>query len=65
VPLSTHPTVTADGVAGRHVDLRPYVITAGESVTVAAGGLSRFAPGEGEMIVNSGRGGGAKDTWIL
>jgi uncharacterized circularly permuted ATP-grasp superfamily protein len=65
VPLSVHPTVTADGIAGRHVDLRPFVITAGEQVTVAAGGLSRFAPGEGEMIVNSGRGGGAKDTWVL
>lgn len=65
IALSVHPTVTADGIAGRHVDLRPFVVTSGERVTVAAGGLSRFAPGEGEMIVNSGRGGGAKDTWIL
>jgi len=65
VALSVHPTVVAGGLAGRHVDLRPFVVTAGDSVTVAAGGLSRFAPGKGEMIVNSGRGGGAKDTWIL
>lgn len=65
VALSVHPTVTPAGIRDRHVDLRPFVVTAGEQVTVAAGGLSRFAPGEGEMIVNSGRGGGAKDTWIL
>lgn len=65
VALSVHPTVTAAGIRDRHVDLRPFVVTAGELVTVAAGGLSRFAPGEGEMIVNSGRGGGAKDTWVL
>jgi carboxylate-amine ligase len=65
VALSTHPTVTAAGIRGRHVDLRPFVVTVGEQVTVAAGGLTRFAPGEGEMIVNSGRGGGAKDTWVL
>ena len=65
VPLSVHPTVTAAGIRDRHVDLRPFVVTAGEQVTVATGGLSRFAPGEGEMIVNSGRGGGAKDTWVL
>lgn len=65
VPLSVHPTLTAAGIAPRHVDLRPFVITAGESVTVAAGGLSRFGPEAGEMIVNSRRGGGVKDTWVL
>lgn len=65
VPLSVHPTLTAGGIAPRHVDLRPFVITAGESVTVATGGLSRFAPEAGEMIVNSRQGGGVKDTWVL
>jgi carboxylate-amine ligase len=65
VRLSTHPTLTSEGVAGRHVDLRPYVVTAGEAVTVLAGGLSRFGREEGEMVVNSGQGGGVKDTWVL
>lgn len=65
VALSVHPTLTEDGIAGRHVDLRPFAISAGESVTVAAGGLTRFATERDSMIVNSGRGGGAKDTWVL
>jgi carboxylate-amine ligase len=65
VALSTHPTLTGDGIAARHVDLRPFVITVGEAVTVVPGGLTRFARGEGEMVVNSGQGGGVKDTWIL
>jgi carboxylate-amine ligase len=65
VRLSTHPTVTADGIAARYVDLRPYVVTAGDAVTVLAGGLSRFGREEGEMVVNSGQGGGVKDTWVL
>ncbi len=47
VALSTHPTVTPAGIGERHVDLRPFVVTAGESVTVAAGGLTRFARGRG------------------
>lgn len=65
VRLSTHPTLTERGIAVRHVDLRPFVITAGEDVTVLPGGLSRFGREEGEMIVNSGQGGGVKDTWVL
>ncbi|WP_354700885.1 hypothetical protein DSM112329_01177 [Paraconexibacter sp. AEG42_29] len=65
VPLSTHPTVI-DGVAQpRHVDLRPFVMLAGESARVVAGGLTRVALREGSMIVNSSQEGGAKDTWIL
>jgi uncharacterized circularly permuted ATP-grasp superfamily protein len=65
VPLSVHPTLTPGGLAKRHVDLRPFVVSGGGSMTVAAGGLTRFARAEGEMVVNSGRGGGAKDTWVL
>lgn len=65
IPLSTHPTVI-DGVAHpRHVDLRPFVLMAGETVHVMAGGLTRVALKEGSMIVNSSQDGGAKDTWIL
>ena len=65
VALSVHPTLTPGGVANRHVDLRPFVVSDGEFATVAAGGLTRFARAAGEMVVNSGRGGGAKDTWVL
>jgi carboxylate-amine ligase len=65
IALSVHPTLLDGELGWRHVDLRPFVVTAGEQVTVAAGGLSRFARAEGEMIVNSGRGGGAKDTWVI
>lgn len=65
VPLSTHPTVVDGELRSRHVDLRAFVITADTGSTVVPGGLTRFARGEGEMVVNSGRGGGAKDTWVL
>ena len=51
-------------MAPRHVDLRPYIIT-GSSTWVLPGGLTRVALGEGELIVNSSRGGGSKDTWVL
>ncbi len=65
VPLSTHPTVDGDQLAPRHVDLRPYAITVGDRVEVPRSALTRFAPDPGEMIVNSSRGGGAKDTWVV
>ena len=65
VALSVHPTVVDGALSSRHVDLRPFVITDKNEVTVVPGGLTRFARGAGEMVVNSGQGGGAKDTWIL
>jgi uncharacterized circularly permuted ATP-grasp superfamily protein len=65
VPLSLHPTIVDGELRSRHVDLRPFVISNGEDICVVPGGLTRFAREEGEMVVNSGRGGGAKDTWIL
>ena len=65
VRLSTVPTADADGVlAPRHVDLRPFAVF-GETISIVPGGLSRVAMVEGSMIVNSSRGGGSKDTWIL
>jgi uncharacterized circularly permuted ATP-grasp superfamily protein len=65
VNLSTVPTVTADGgLAPRHVDLRPFSVF-GSRVRTVPGGLTRVATGEGSMIVNSSRGGGSKDTWVL
>lgn len=51
--------------AGRHVDLRPYCLFDGESVTVVPGGLTRVALREGSVVVNSSQGGGSKDTWVL
>jgi uncharacterized circularly permuted ATP-grasp superfamily protein len=65
VPLSTHPTVCGGRLEPRRVDLRPFVVSAGDRTTVPSGGLTRFARGAGEMIVNSSRGGGCKDTWVM
>ncbi len=65
VALSTHPTICDGGLRPRHVDLRPFVVSGRDEVTAMAGGLTRFAPAAGEMIVNSSRGGGCKDTWVL
>lgn len=63
--LSTVPTFTDhDGVAPRHVDLRPFVLQ-GRSLSVTKGGLTRVALREGSFVVNSSQGGGSKDTWIV
>jgi uncharacterized circularly permuted ATP-grasp superfamily protein len=64
VTLSTHPTVIDGGLEPRHVDLRPYALMGGGGVRVLPGGLSRVALERGSMVVNSGQGGGAKDTWV-
>ena len=65
VQLSTIPTLVEDGPEPRHVDLRPFALNSGEDVWVLPGGLTRVALPRGEMIVNSSRGGGSKDTWVL
>jgi uncharacterized circularly permuted ATP-grasp superfamily protein len=64
VPLSRHPTVIGGRLEPRHVDLRPFAFFA-EDVALAPGGLSRVAFDAGEMVVNSSRNGGGKDTWVL
>jgi uncharacterized circularly permuted ATP-grasp superfamily protein len=64
VPLSCHPTVVGDGLAPRHIDLRPYVLY-GREVDVPACALTRVALQEGSLVVNSSQGGGGKDTWVL
>jgi uncharacterized circularly permuted ATP-grasp superfamily protein len=65
VNLSTVPTAGSDGrLAPRHVDLRPFAVF-GEDIKIVPGGLTRVALIEGSMIVNSSRGGGSKDTWVL
>jgi uncharacterized circularly permuted ATP-grasp superfamily protein len=63
--LSTVPTITDDGIAPRHVDLRPFVLHGADDVYVTRGGLTRVARAEGSLIVNSSQGGGSKDTWIV
>ena len=62
--LSTAPTLTSNGFAPRHLDLRPFILQ-GESMSVTAGGLTRVAMREGSLVVNSSQGGGSKDTWIV
>jgi uncharacterized circularly permuted ATP-grasp superfamily protein len=65
VQLSTVPTYVDGMMAPRHVDLRPFAVNDGHKVWVLPGGLTRVAMAEGELIVNSSRGGGSKDTWVL
>jgi uncharacterized circularly permuted ATP-grasp superfamily protein len=62
--LSTCPTYVESGVAPRHIDLRPYVLS-GKKITMVPGGLTRVALKEGSLVVNSSQGGGTKDTWVL
>ena len=62
--LSTCPTLVDKGIAPRHVDLRPFVLS-GETTTLVPGGLTRVALKEGSLVVNSSQGGGTKDTWVL
>lgn len=64
--LSSCPTLQAEGIAPRHVDLRPYALMQNpEKVVVVPGALTRVALREGSLVVNSSQGGGTKDTWVL
>ncbi|MEY8877053.1 MAG: circularly permuted type 2 ATP-grasp protein [Leptothrix sp. (in: b-proteobacteria)] len=62
--LSTCPTFVDSGIAPRHIDLRPFVLS-GKEVQMVPGGLTRVALKEGSLVVNSSQGGGTKDTWVL
>jgi uncharacterized circularly permuted ATP-grasp superfamily protein len=62
--LSSCPTYVESGIAPRHIDLRPFVLS-GKEVQMVPGGLTRVALKEGSLVVNSSQGGGTKDTWIL
>jgi uncharacterized circularly permuted ATP-grasp superfamily protein len=62
--LSTCPTFVEEGIAPRHVDLRPYCLV-GERIELVPGGLTRVALTEGSLVVNSSQGGGVKDTWVM
>jgi uncharacterized circularly permuted ATP-grasp superfamily protein len=62
--LSRVPVIVDGHLAGRHVDLRPYILY-GKNIYVLPGGLTRVALKEGSLVVNSSQGGGSKDTWVL
>jgi uncharacterized circularly permuted ATP-grasp superfamily protein len=62
--LSSCPTFVESGIAPRHIDLRPFVLS-GKDVQMVPGGLTRVALKDGSLVVNSSQGGGTKDTWIL
>jgi len=63
--LSTCPTCVEAGVAPRHVDLRPFVLSGRDRIRIVPGGLTRVALKQGSLVVNSSQGGGTKDTWVL
>jgi uncharacterized circularly permuted ATP-grasp superfamily protein len=63
--LSTCPTYVESGIAPRHIDLRPFVLSGKNDVQMVPGGLTRVALKEGSLVVNSSQGGGTKDTWVL
>ena len=63
--LSTVPILTRNGLAPRHVDLRPFVLVSPHAIKVTPGGLTRVALKKGSLVVNSSQGGGTKDTWVI
>jgi len=63
--LSTCPTCVEEGIAPRHVDLRPFVLAGRDQIRIVPGGLTRVALKKGSLVVNSSQGGGTKDTWVL
>ena len=66
ISLSTNPTTVNGGIAPRHIDLRPFILSHGDgSVDIVPGGLTRVAMKEGSLVVNSSQGGGIKDTWVV
>ena len=66
IALSTNPTAISDGIAPRHIDLRPFILSHGDgTVDIVPGGLTRVAMVEGSLVVNSSQGGGIKDTWVI
>jgi uncharacterized circularly permuted ATP-grasp superfamily protein len=65
ISLSRHPTYCdGEGFAGRHIDLRPFILY-GEKTVIIPGGLTRVALRKGSLVVNSSQGGGSKETWVL
>lgn len=63
--LSQAPCFLEDQIEPRHIDLRPFILYAGDQATIVSGGLTRVALKRGSLVVNSSQGGGSKDTWVL
>ncbi|MEO3357208.1 circularly permuted type 2 ATP-grasp protein [Acinetobacter haemolyticus] len=63
--LSVAPTLTDQGVAERHIDLRPFILSSPYRTEIVPGGLTRVAMQAGSLVVNSSQGGGIKDTWVV
>ena len=63
--LSVCPTLTDFGLAERHIDLRPFVLSSPYRTEIVPGGLTRVAMQAGSLVVNSSQGGGVKDTWVV
>ncbi|MCA3636103.1 MAG: circularly permuted type 2 ATP-grasp protein [Methylobacterium sp.] len=63
--LSTVPCFVEEGLAPRHVDLRPFVLSGADKIRIVPGGLTRVALKKDSLVVNSSQGGGTKDTWIV
>ncbi len=64
--LSRAPTMVDGKLEGRHVDLRPYILSSSpDDIWVLPGGLTRVALRKGSLVVNSSQGGGSKDTWVV
>ena len=64
VPVLCDPEDGSLNLRGRHVDLRPFIIR-GQETYVLPGGLTRVALTPGSLVVNSSKGGGSKDTWVM
>ncbi len=64
IQLSRSPSYCDGRFEGRHIDLRPYILS-GEKITIIPGGLTRVALRKNSLVVNSSQGGGSKDTWVL
>ena len=64
ISLSRSPSFCDDGIEGRHIDFRPYILS-GEKTTIIPGGLTRVALRKGSLVVNSSQGGGSKDSWVI
>jgi carboxylate-amine ligase len=64
VHFSTHSTwAGGETFEPRHVDLRTFTFSGGRTQTAPVA-LTRVAP-PGSRVVNSSRGGGTKDTWLM
>eukprot|EP01037_Dinobryon_pediforme_P002330 gene2330-2369_t len=63
--LSTVPCFVESGLAPRHVDLRPFILSGADKIEIVPGGLTRVAMKQGSLVVNSSQGGGTKDTWVM